>query len=180
MSKKFQTATVIMFVVTLVCILLLLDNGTAFFKWLSIVVGTVFFHMLVRVAVDFLIYFIPEERFDWEGRFFTMTIREFAFYKKIRLRDWEEALPGYYSDKYDTDQNPTEKVLFVMCEDEIKHWIFVGAALLVLVLGPILFGGFLFFLISSLALMLYDTAIALSLRYDRLRVRRISKLQRQK
>lgn len=180
MSKRFQTATVIMFVVTLICILLRLDNETPFFKWLSIVVGTVFFHMLVRVAVDFLIYFIPEERFDWESRFFRMTRREFDFYQKIRLRNWEEALPGYYSDKYDTDLNPSEKVLFAMCEDEVKHWIFAGAALLVMVLGPILFGGFVFFLISSLALMLYDTAIALSLRYDRLRVRRISKLQQQK
>lgn len=163
-------ATIIAFVMTLLLLLVYFDNALKIWWVLTIMVGTVFYHLVMRLAVSWLVAYMPEDMFDWrKERFLRLKPFERKLYKKIRLRNWEYRLPNYQSPDFEVEEDYSnlENVLFAMCEDETIHLLNAGVSFASIIIGPIFFGGFLAFFFSGLLLTVYELAYVASQRYDR-------------
>ena len=174
--KKMGTASVILFVLILMVLLLYFDNQRPVFKVLAILIGTLGYHVFVRLCISWFVAFLPEEFFKWRSVFYYTNLggdegEEFFRYK-LRVDDWERVLPNYLHEDFmpNDDHSNLETILFIMFEDELIHLLNAIFSVLSVILGPILihgWGWFVLFLLLGLGIALFEIAFIISQRYGR-------------
>lgn len=170
--KNLGTWTIILFVVTLLVLLAYYDHVNTFLYVVTALIGFAFYHVAIRLAISWVVAYMPEDYFNWRTRYYRRKPFEKKFYKKIRVADWESYLPHYMASDFQLkdDASNAEEVLFAMCEDEMIHTINAIFSLLSIVIAPIVFHGlglFIAFLVLGLLLTIYELAFVVSQRYDR-------------
>ena len=138
--------------------------------------GTTAYHFVMRLAVGSIVPKLTGYDFDYRHRWFQLRKWEPAFYQKLNIRHWKNALPTYAPELYSLKENTLHRIIQNTCGAEIVHEVIMVLSFLPLLTVPI-FGAFPVFFITSLLSSLFDSIFVIAQRYNRPRLVRIYEKQ---
>lgn len=141
--------------------------------------GTTAYHLLMRLAVGYIVPKLTNYRFDYRTRWFLPRQWEAGFYRKLKVRNWKGKIPTYAPMQFSLRENTLYRVIQNTCGAEIVHEIIMVLSFLPLLTVP-LFGEFAVFFLTSLGAAMYDSIFVLAQRYNRPRLVRIHEKQEAK
>ena len=149
--------------------------------WLSLAItcGTTAYHFLMRLAVGHAIVRIMKNRADYTRPWFQVGPRETRFYNKLRVKHWKNRMPTYNPLLFSPDRHTWDEIAQAMCQAEIVHEIIVVFSFLPL-LAARWWDSFGVFLLTSLCAAALDLSFVFMQRYNRPRVLRLARRERQK
>ena len=145
----------------------------------AITFGTTAYHLLMRLAVGYLVPKVTNYAFDYRARWFRPKTWELGFYRKINIRGWKGKIPTYAPSQFSLTENTLYRVIQNTCGAEIVHEIIMVLSFLPLLTVPV-FGAWQVFLITSICAALYDSIFVMAQRYNRPRLVRIYEKQEAK
>lgn len=152
-------------------------NGV-FFS-LAVTFGTAFYHFALRLAVGLGINAKYHNHMDYNRTWFREKPFEPGLYQKMRVKKWKKRLPTFSPEEFDLKNRSLEEVVQATCQSEIVHEVNMPLSLV-----PILFsrwfGSFGVFLLTSCAAFLFDGVFVVMQRYNRPRLMRLMKKQKNK
>lgn len=135
------------------------------FLSLTISVGTILYHGIMRLIVGFA---MPKS-FNYKQNWF----REYSFEKKIytilKVKKWKKHLPSYNPDSYSTTNCSYEEIANTMCRNEIIHECDVVLSF-VPISFSIFFGALPVFVLTSILAGGFDLLFVIMQRYNRPRI----------
>ena len=183
MRKRFYTALLGSFLLTLMLTVLCLIFGGSVLITLTTTVGTTFFHFFMRLCVGFAVEKCFPKQVDLQGFWFRERKWEKQCYKRLRVRKWAKRVPTFKPEQFDLDTHTPEELARQMCLSEVVHEVIVLCGFLSLLfcfffddplanLAP--------FLITAILAGLYDLQFVILQRYNRPRVVRLIERARRK
>ena len=142
----------------------------------AITFGTTAYHLLMRLAVGYIIPKVTNYNFDYRSRWFLPRQWESGFYRKINVRGWKGKIPTYAPIQFSLRENTLHRVIQNTCGAEIVHEVIMVLSFLPLLVIPV-FGAWPVFLITSVCAALYDSIFVMAQRYNRPRLVRIYEKQ---
>ncbi len=141
--------------------------------------ATTAYHLLMRLAVGFLLPAATDYQFDIYHPWFRPRKWEAAFYGKLRLKTWKGKLPTYAPVQFSLKENTPHRVIQNMCGAELVHEIIMVLSFLLLAAVPFC-GAMPVFLTTSVLAALFDSIFVMAQRFNRPRLIRIYKKQEAK
>ena len=141
--------------------------------------GTTAYHLLMRLAVGYIVPKLTNYNFDYRARWFRPRNWEPEFYRKANVRGWKGRIPTYAPMQFSLRENTLCRVIQNTCGAEIVHEIIMALSFLPLLTVP-LFGEFAVFFLTSLGAAMYDSIFVMAQRYNRPRLVRIYEKQEAK
>ena len=145
----------------------------------AITVGTTAYHLLMRLAVGYLLPKLTNYDFDYRSPWFRSKTWEPTFYQKLQVKQWKGKLPTYAPSQFSLTEQTMLRVIQNMCGAELVHEIIMVLSFLPLLAVPA-WGEFYVFLITSLSAALFDSIFVMAQRYNRPRLVRIYERQEAK
>lgn len=139
---------------------------------LLIAVGTLTYHIVVRIFIGESFKYLKKNRADLTRSWYQTSRRELKLQKKLNVRRWKGKLPTYDTEAFDPRRHSWNEIAQAMCQAELVHECCAAASFLPLFLVRYL-GHFVFFLLSSVLPALIDLTFAMVQRYNRPRVMKV-------
>lgn len=143
----------------------------------AIAFGTTFYHLGMRLAVGLSIDAKYHNQMDHKKKWFSVGSFERTLYEKIGVKQWKKRLPTFTPQNFQLKSHSVTEVIQATCQAEIVHEINM-----VLSFVPVLFsrwfGSLDVFLITSCAAFLFDGTFVIIQRYNRPRLMRLLKKEK--
>lgn len=133
---------------------------------LTITLGTIAYHFLMRILVGTLTNAIFKNNVDYNAFWFKPRKFEKKLYKLLRVRKWTRKIPTYSPDTFNTKKHSWEEIAKATAQAEIVHEVIILFSFLPLLL-IIPFGTPLVFVLTSVASALFDLIFVIVQRYNR-------------
>ncbi len=139
---------------------------------LAITLGTIAYHLLVRLLMGSVLGSPALVRPDYAGGWFRVRPWEQRLYKALKVKAWKNKLPTYSPEGFSHKLHSWEEIAANMCRSELVHE--ANAALSFVPLAfSIKFGSFGVFLATSVCGAAFDLAFVIIQRYNRGRISRL-------
>ena len=136
---------------------------------MAITFGTTAYHFSMRLAVGLAIHSLLHNRVNYRLRWFAVSDREMALYKKLGVKKWKSHMPTYDPGSFDTKKHSWDEIAQAMCQAELVHEGIVLFSFLP-ILAAIPFGSLTVFMITSIVSACFDTMFVIMQRYNRTRI----------
>lgn len=146
---------------------------------LTITLGTIAYHLTVRLLVGSLLKGMMHNHADYYKRWYQTRPLEERIYGILRVKQWKGKLPTYEPEWFSLQKHTLDEVAQAMCQSEIIHEINVVLSFLPL-FASIWFGSFMVFCVTSVAAACFDMMFVVMQRYNRPRIVRIVERQKTK
>lgn len=144
-------------------------SPSAFLKALAITLGTISYHLTMRLAVGTLINSRMHNRADLTNPWYRVSGKELRFYEKLGLHRWKGRLPTYDPDAFDRRNHSWPEIAQATAQAEVVHEVIIPFSLLP-VLAGFRFGAWPVFILTSIAAAGIDLLFAILQRYNRPRI----------
>lgn len=169
MEKKIKALTIISVALTIICGTLYYFTALDFLLTTVIIFGTTAYHLLMRLAVGYVINLILRNRVNYRRKWFRVSKWELKLYKKLRVKKWKNNMPSYNPSFFDNKSHSWDEIAQAMCQAEIVHEVIVVLSFLP-ILAYIPFGALGVFIITSLLSACFDMMFVIMQRYNRPRI----------
>ena len=169
MAKTIKIISVISVALTFICGTLYYFTALGFLLTIAIIFGTTAYHLLMRLAVGWIINLFLKNCVNYHKKWFNVSERELKLYKKLKVRKWKNNMPTYDSSFFDSKAHSWEEIAQAMCQAEIVHEVIVVLSFLP-ILAYIPFGALGVFIITSLLSACFDMMFVIMQRYNRPRI----------
>lgn len=142
----------------------------------SITVGTVFYHLAMRLAVGYLIDSKYHNHMDYTKGWFQEQEWESVFYRMIQVKKWKKWVPSFNPHDFLLEKHSIEDMIQVTCQAEIVHEVIMALSF-VPVIFSVYFGAVEVFVVTSCISSLFDSVFVIVQRYNRPRLIRFMKKQ---
>ena len=141
---------------------------------LAITAGTTGYHLVMRLAVGWLVTLFVRKQLDPDSFRFRQRSFERKLYRTLRVRHWKGKMPTYSPQEFSFEHNTPEQIIQNSCKAELVHEWIIFASFLPL-LASIPWGAFPVFLITSLFAACFDCCFVIMQRYNRPRLQQYLK-----
>lgn len=139
----------------------------------AITFGTCSYHMLMRLAVGFLVNLCMQNHADPLHAWFRQKKWEPALYKKLHVKQWKKHIPTFSPETFSPQLHTWDEIAQAMCQSELVHEIIFVLSFLPLA-AAVPFGAFFVFLFTSLAAAGFELMLIIVQRYNRPRIMRLA------
>jgi len=146
---------------------------------LCISLGTVFYHLAMRLAVGHIYDYAMQNRANLSSKHWQLRPWEKSLYEKLGVKKWKGNMPTYDPELFSPQKHSWEEIAQAMCQAELVHSTIIPLSFLPL-LAAIPWGSFGVFLITSLLAACYDAIFVIMQRYNRPRIMRLLKKENQR
>lgn len=177
MAKKFKSAVLLALIVTIVTVGLYNMTSSGMLLSIAITMGTVSYHLVMRLCVGTVFQFAMHNNADLSKRWYKVGKREIFFYKKINIKKWKRRMPTYNNSIFDPKVHSWDEIAQAMCQAELVHETIALLSFVPISFG-ILFGDFPMFIITSVLAAGCDLVFVMMQRYNRQRIMKLIKRRR--
>lgn len=146
---------------------------------LAITLGTVFYHVGMRLSVGLAFHLMMKNKADLGKRWYHVGERETAAYEKLRIKKWKRGLPTYDRALFDPRTHTWDEIAQAMCQAELVHETIALLSFLP-IMGGIRFGAYPAFIVTSVLAAGYDMLFVMVQRYNRQRVAKLLRYETEK
>ncbi len=139
---------------------------------------TTFYHTCVRPLTGSFINAIYHNKMDFNKWWFKEKGFEKPLYKFLKVHKWKKVFPTYDKTAFDFKNKSIEKILGATCQAEVVHEIMLALSFLPLFM-IISYGTELVFIITSVLCALIESVFIIIQRYNRPRLLRLYKREKQ-
>ena len=159
-------------IIALVCFVLYYGGHTdsGFVQWTGITSFTIMYHLWLRIIMGNVTKLF---RISYTQSWFKEHAFEKKLYKLLRVKKWKGKALTYNPELFSLKDNSLQSIANTMAKAETDHWVNELISLSTLFFALIFNGGFVAFLISAIAAMLFDGQFIVIQRYNRPRVLRL-------
>lgn len=177
MKKAMKSITVFAVLATIIFTILynIMENGMLLS--LAITAGTISYHFVMRYIVAGIFSHTMRNQANLSRNWYQQKKWEKALYQKLHVKQWKNKMPTYEPGYFDLRLHTPEEIAGAMCQAELSHEVIVIFSFLPLFTVPT-FGAFWVFLITSILSALMDLSFAIMQRYNRPRILKLCKKQR--
>ena len=173
MPRVMKTTAVISTLSTLVLAFLYCRYELSVLLTLAITLGTVAYHLIMRLAVGALVNATLKNKVNYNRWWFRQRGFERKLYRLLRVRSWKGKMPTYDPSLFSREKHSWDEIAQAMCQAEIVHEIIMLFSLLP-ILASIKFGSVAVFVITSVLSAGFDSMFVIMQRYNRPRVIRVA------
>lgn len=137
------------------------------------------YHVTVRLVIEMACEAAMKNGVDPSAEWYETSEAELRFYKAVGMRRFKSRLPKLDETDFTLRKQSIEDIIDATCRVEVRHEVNMIASFLVLFF-TIFFGQIWLFLITSIAAALVDFSFVAVQRYNRPRLVRVAKKQRQR
>lgn len=142
------------------------------FLSLAITLGTVSYHVVMRLLVGLAFRVVMQNRADYQKRWYHVGEHEMAFYEKIGIKNWKRRMPTYDHTLFDPRVHTWEDIAQAMCQAELIHETIALLSFLPIAAG-IWFGAYPIFIVTSVLAAGCDMLFVMMQRYNRQRIMKL-------
>ncbi len=158
---------------------LFVKTHTEAFLVLGLIALCVCYHVVSRLVIGFICERAFSEGVNYDSERYAVAEFEENFYRKLNFRKLKKKLPSFEETDFSIKRQSVEDIIALTCETEVRHEFCMIASFLPMLLTPML--GFIpLFLITSAAGAIWDLGFALFQRFNRPRLMRTAKKQRER
>lgn len=139
----------------------------------TITFWTFAYHLLMRLAVGWIIDQIMHNHANCYHNWFKLKKFEISLYRFLKIRKWKGKMPTYSPELFDASKHSYIEIAQAMCQAEIVHECIIVLSFLPLILA-VFFGEFWIFLLTSLSAAMFDSLFVMMQRFNRPRILKIS------
>ena len=139
--------------------------------WTGVVAFTIMYHFWVRIIMG-NVSKLFKKHINYKQWWFKERKFEKGLYKLLRVKTWKDKALTYNPETFSLKEHSLEEIANTMAKSEVDHWINEVISVSTL-LFAIPWGGFLAFLISAIAAMIFDSQFIIIQRYNRPRIVKI-------
>ena len=173
MAGRFHFITICCLAGTVLSGVLFYCLGQGFFLSLAITLGTVSYHLGIRLLVGALVQAVVKNRVDYTKKWYQLRPWEHKLYKALHVKAWKDKMPTYDPAAFSVKQHSWYEIAQAMCQSELVHELNA-----LLSFAPLAasrwFGAFGVFLTTSLCGAAFDLLFVVIQRYNRERVLKIA------
>lgn len=173
LARKLIALTLLLGIASAISVALYLNTASGALLSLAITFCTTLYHFAMRLLVGAL---VPTIRAT-DGRWFQARPFEAKLYKALRVRFWKKYVPTYDPKSFSLADTSVQTIVQNSCHAEIVHEIIMLLSFLPLLMIP-RFGAAGVFWSTSILSALMDGVFVILQRYNRPRLIRISKKER--
>ncbi len=151
--------------------------GSPWLLALAITLGTIAYHLTIRLLVGGAVNFVMRNHADYHKKWYQLRPHEERLYGFLRVKQWKGKLPAYEPEWFSPRKHTFDEIAQAMCQSEIVHEINVILSFLPM-LASVWFGSFGVFCATSVAAACIDMLFVIVQRYNRPRI--VSLAERQK
>lgn len=144
-------------------------GGPAWLLTAAVIMGTVAYHLLVRLVIGGAVNLAMGNRGNPQSRWFRPRRWEPALYRRLGVKGWKRHMPTYVPELFSLKTHTPEEVAGAMCQAEAVHAIGAAACMLPVAAAK-WFGALPVFLLISLASAGLELALVIVQRYNRPRI----------
>lgn len=141
---------------------------------LTITLGTVFYHLSMRLAVGYIIDAKYHNQMDYTISWFRQREFEKGLYDKLHVKKWKKHLPTFNAGYFNLKNHSAQELVGATCQAEVVHEINMLLSFVPLIFA-LFFGDLGVFLITSCLAALFDGVFVIIQRYNRPRLIRLIK-----
>ena len=146
---------------------------SGFFLSSTITAWTISYHLLMRLAVGWIVDQIMHNQANYNHSWFQLKKFETKLYRILKIRKWKGKMPTYSPELFDSSRYSYTQIAQAMCQAEIVHECIIVLSFMPVLL-TFLFGDFFVFLTTSLVAALYDSLFVMMQRYNRPRILKLA------
>lgn len=169
MAKKMKLVSVIAALLTVVFSVMYWYTSLDLALTIAITFGTTAYHFIMRLTVGLALHSLLHNRVNYHLRWFAVSDREMALYKKLGVKKWKSHMPTYDPGSFDTKKHSWDEIAQAMCQAELVHEGIVVFSFLP-ILATIPFGALAVFVITSILSACFDMMFVIMQRYNRTRI----------
>ena len=139
---------------------------------LVITLGTISYHIIMRLLVGFLFQSVMRNRADYHKRWYQVSRREMAVYEKLHVKKWKRRMPTFDRTAFDPQLHSWTEIAQAMCQAELVHETIILLSFLPIAEG-VWFGSWSVFIVTSILAAGCDLMFVMMQRYNRQRVMRL-------
>lgn len=144
---------------------------------ITITLGTISYHFLMRLAVGYVINGLYHNEFDYNKKWFREKRFEKHLYEVIKVKKWKDKMPTFAPEMLDLKIHTWEEIAGAMCQSEVVHLIIVVLCFIP-IFASLVWGAFWVFFITSILSASVEMMFVIMQRYNRPRV--IKMIEREK
>ena len=160
-----------------VCFILFYGGHTdsGFVQWTGITTFTIMYHLWLRIIMGNVTKLF---KISYTQPWFHEKAFEKKLYELLRVKKWKDKALTYNPELFSLKDNSLQSIANTMSKAETDHWVNELISLSTLFFGLIFGSGFVAFLITAIAAMLFDGQFIVIQRYNRPRVVRLIEKQK--
>lgn len=174
MARKLKSAAALSVVSTIILGVLYNKISIGVLLSLTITMGTISYHLVMRLIVGTVFQLIMHNEADLNKRWYRVGKRELAIYDKINVKKWKKRMPTYDNSAFDPKKHSWDEIAQAMCQAELVHEVIIMMSFLPVIEG-IWFGDYLIFVITSVLAAGCDLIFVMMQRYNRQRIMKLMK-----
>lgn len=160
---------------------------------LAITCGTIAYHVVMRLLVGGVFSAVMGNKADCGKRWYQVGRREMALYEALRVKTWKRRMPTYDRTLFDPQVHTWDEIAQAMCQAELVHETIAVLSLLPIAAGAWFgamgrrlstagawFGAYPVFIVTSLLAAACDLLFVMMQRYNRQRVMRLVRREKQR
>lgn len=176
MAKWMKAITAVVTGCTILFTVCYLTTDLGWILSVAITFGTFSYHLLMRLAVGWIIDGIMHNQANCNHPWFYLHPFENRLYKLLKIRRWKNKLPTYSPELFDSTKHSYLQIAQAMCQAEVVHECIIILSFLPL-FASLFFGEFWIFLITSILAALFDSCFVMIQRFNRPRVLKLAEHQ---
>ncbi len=177
MAKIMKALAVVFTALTALFTGLYVLYENAFVLSMGITFGTFSYHLLMRLGVGTVFDLTLKNRVRYTAWWFRERKLEKGVYQFLRVKKWKKHVPTYDLDTFSAKKHSMEELVMATCQSELVHEVIILLSFLPL-LFAIPFGEFFVFLFTSLAAALFDCTFVIVQRFNRPRLVKLLKREK--
>ncbi|MCH5205597.1 MAG: hypothetical protein J1F09_01505 [Oscillospiraceae bacterium] len=158
---------------------LFVKEKTDAFLVIGVLAMIVSYHIIVRLVIEMACEAAMKNGVDPSAEWYETSDAEQSFYKAVGMRRIKSRLPKLDETDFTLRKQSVEDIIDATCRVEVRHEVNMIASFLVM-FATIFFGNVWLYLLTSLAAALFDFSFVAVQRYNRPRLVRVAKKQRQR
>lgn len=162
---------------TVVLSVLYLETACGALLSLAITLGTISYHVIMRLLVGLAFHSVMQNKADCKKRWYQVGAREMAAYETLRIKSWKRRMPTYDRTLFDPRIHTWPEIAQAMCQAELVHETIALLSLLPIA-GGIWFGAYPVFIVTSILASGCDMLFVMIQRYNRQRVMQLLRRER--
>lgn len=123
--RCFKIVTVILVVLSAICIVIFQMKQTIFWFSSALALVTTTYHFVMRLVVGTLIDLLVRRGINYNNYWFKEKKFERKLYNMLHVKQWKHIIPTWEPEKFSTKQNKIEKIIENMCAAELIHEIII-------------------------------------------------------
>lgn len=176
MAKRMKVMTAVVSCCTILFTVYYILTELGWILTAAITFGTFSYHLLMRLAVGWIMNGIMHNQADLNHPWFRLHSFEKRLYRILKIKKWKNKMPTYSPELFDPAKHAYLQIAQAMCQAEIVHECIIVLSFLPL-FASLIFGEFWAFLITSILAAIFDSFFVMIQRFNRPRVLKLAEYQ---